>query len=86
MGIICLFALALAAVVIAGEWSRYQQSRAGMLMVDDYGKAFVVIEKVAAERSPNQLWLLAGPASNPKNGTLSSNSARPPTRRSGSCA
>lgn len=62
MGIICLFALALAAVVIAGEWSRYQQSRTGMLMVDDYGKALVVIERVAAERSPNQLWLLATPA------------------------
>jgi methyl-accepting chemotaxis protein len=62
MGIICLFALTLAAVMIAGEWSRYSQSRQGMRMVDDYAQALVVVEKVSAERSPNQLWILASPA------------------------
>jgi methyl-accepting chemotaxis protein len=59
MGVICLFALALAVVVIAGEWSRYQQSRTGLLMVDDYGKVLVAVDRVATERSPNQLWILA---------------------------
>lgn len=66
MGIICLFALALAGVVIAGEWSRYAQSRAGMLMVDDYGKILVAIDKVAAERSPNLLWIVSSPADEPE--------------------
>ena len=62
MGIICLFALALAAVMIEGEWSRYSRSHAGTLMVDDYARVLVVIEKISSERSPNQLWILASPA------------------------
>jgi methyl-accepting chemotaxis protein len=62
MGMICLFALALAAVMITSEYQRYSESRAGMLMVDDYAKVLVVTEKLSAERSPNQLWILANPA------------------------
>jgi hypothetical protein len=59
MGVICLFALALAGVVVAGEWARYRQSRTGLMMVEDYGKVLVAVDRVATERSPNQLWILA---------------------------
>lgn len=62
MGIISLLALLLAASVIASEWSRYSQTRAGMLLVDDYTRALATMEKLVAERSPNQALLYSGPA------------------------
>jgi methyl-accepting chemotaxis protein len=62
MGVICLLALVLAASVIASEWSRYAQTRAGMRLVDDYARALATMEKLVAERSPNQALLNSGPA------------------------
>ncbi len=66
MGIICVFALALAGMVIAGEWSRYSQSQASILMVNDFARVLVTIEKLTAERSPNQLWMVASSADEPE--------------------
>ncbi|MGC2084915.1 MAG: hypothetical protein WA702_16345 [Bradyrhizobium sp.] len=43
MGVICLFALA--GVVVANEWSRYRQSQTELMMVEDYGRVLVAVDR-----------------------------------------